>query len=233
MASTYPPTERSRPAEQLSIGLGLVGVGLAVGLTWIGVRTAQRVMHDTRSREQDSTDSPGMIRIEKAITVNRTVEEVYRFWRQLENLPRFMYHLESVHEIDDRRSHWRAKAPAGRSVEWDAEILTDRANEWIAWRSIPGSDIDNSGSVRFAAAPGGRGAEVRVQLQYNPPAGRLGRIIAKLFGEEPEQQITDDLRRFKQLLEAGEIPVSDGPGLRRAAQPARHVDRLKALAGVH
>jgi uncharacterized membrane protein len=142
-----------------------------------------------------------------------------------------MRHLESVQAVGER-SHWRAKGPAGMSVEWDAEIVTDQENEWIAWRSLEGSDVENSGSVRFTRAPGARGTEVRVQLQYNPPGGRLGRGLAWLFGEEPDQQIHEDLRRFKQLMETGEVPLSDGPSLYRPAQPAANPQEVRSIAGV-
>lgn len=150
------------------------------------------------------------IRVQRTITVNRPVDELYRYWRELSNLPRFMHHLESVTSGRDGRSHWVAKAPAGRSVEWDAEIITDRPNELIGWRSLDGADIANAGSVRFTPAPGGRGTEVRVELAYDPPAGRLGAVVARVFGEEPHQQVRDDLSRFKQVMEAGEIATIDG-----------------------
>lgn len=172
------------------------------------------------------------VRVEKTITINRPVEAVYRFWRNFENFPRFMRHLTSVEELGNGRSRWRAKAPGGLTVKWDAEILQEHENEWIAWRSVEGSQLENSGSVRFQAAPGARGTEVRVQIEYHPPAGTFGRVLAYLFGEEPEQQVKDDLRRFKQLMETGEIPLSDGPSLRRAAQPAKNPDKLRKLAGV-
>ena len=149
------------------------------------------------------------IQVTQALTVNRPVDEVYRFWRDFQNLPRFMHHLESVQVTGERRSHWQAKAPAGRTVEWDAEMVEDRPNEMIAWRSLAGADVDNSGSVRFTPAPRGRGTEVRVELRYNPPGGRLGAAVAKLFGEEPEQQLRDDLRAFKQVLETGEVTQSE------------------------
>ena len=147
--------------------------------------------------------------VKKAITVNRPPEEVYRFWHDFRNLPRFMKHLEDVRVTGNRRSHWKAKAPAGTTVEWDAEVVDDRPNELIAWRSLEGADVDNWGSVRFAPAPGGRGTEVRVELDYAPPGGALGATVAKLFGEEPEQQMQDDLRRFKQVLETGEVVYSE------------------------
>ncbi len=162
-------------------------------------------------------------RVTKAITVNRAVPDVYAFWHDFENLPRFMRHLESVKVIGPRRSHWVAKGPAGTSVEWDAEIVDDRENEMISWRSLEGSDVENSGVVRFRPAPGRRGTEVIVELQYNPPAGALGSGVAMLFGEAPEEQLADDLRRFKQVFETGEIARSVASeslfGMRHAAQP--------------
>jgi len=152
------------------------------------------------------------IRVERTITVNRPREEVYHFWRQLENLPRFMDHLESVTVLDEERSHWVAKAPAGTKVEWDASIQDEIENELIVWRSLPGSDIDNAGSVHFI--PAAEGTEVRVVLSYDPPAGKVGAAVAKLLGEEPEQQIEEDLRRFKQVVEAAEAPA-------RSRKPAK------------
>lgn len=148
--------------------------------------------------------------VDQSRTINRPPEELYAFWRNFENLPRFMIHLESVRILDDQRSHWVAKAPAGTTVEWDAEIVEDRPNERIAWRSLPGATVDNNGTVRFKPAPGGRGTEVHVALNYRPPAGALGVTVAKLLGEEPEQQIAGDLLRFKNLMEAGEIPTTGG-----------------------
>ncbi|MGC5333817.1 SRPBCC family protein [Micromonospora sp. DT62] len=151
-----------------------------------------------------------VIDMEVAVTVNRSPAEAYRFWRDLENLPRFMSHLESVRADDLRRSHWTAHGPAGRRVEWDAEIVDDQPNRSLAWRSLPGTRVPNAGRVRFVPAPGDRGTEVRVRLRYAPPAGALGRAVAKLFGEEPEQQVRDDLRRFKQVVETGEVVRSEG-----------------------
>lgn len=150
------------------------------------------------------------ITVRRAITINKPVEEVYAFWRDFENLPRFMQHLESVVRDDDRRSHWVARAPAGRRVEWDAEIVEERPNELIAWRSLAGADVRNAGTVAFERGPGGRGTTIRVSLAYAPPGGKLAAVIAKLFGEEPGQQVDDDLRRLKQLMEAGEVPTLEG-----------------------
>jgi len=150
------------------------------------------------------------LHVEKSLTINRPAEDLYRFWRDFANLPRFMKHLDTVSTNGERRSHWEATGPAGTKVKWDAEITEDRPNELIAWRSLEGADVDNSGMVRFEPATGGRGTVVRVVLDYNPPAGALGAAVAKLFGEAPQQQIEGDLRRFKNIMEAGEIPTTTG-----------------------
>src|SRR5215212_1333209 len=161
-------------------------------------------------------------------TIRRPAAEVYSFWRQLENLPTFMAHLDEVRSAGDGISHWRSSAPFGRTVEWDAEIVEDVPGERIAWRSVGDADVPNQGSVRFVTAPGGDGVEVYVVLAYDIPGGSLGKAVAKYFGEEPHQQLDDDLRRLKQVLETGEVVRSDGApwGKRarkefpqRAAQP--------------
>ena len=141
-------------------------------------------------------------KVERSVIVERPVAELYAFWRDFTNLPAFMEHLKAVTVLDDRRSHWVARGPGGSNVEWDAEIHNEIENELIAWRSLPGADVANAGSVHFRELPAGRGTEVRVVLSYEPPAGELGVAIAKLFGEEPSQQVRDALRRFKQLMEA-------------------------------
>ena len=145
-----------------------------------------------------------------AVTIRHPVEVVYGYWRDFSNLPSFMNHLASVQVHGNGRSHWTANAPAGRTVEWDAEIVEDKPNERIVWRSLEGSQVPNSGVVWFTPAPGDRGTEVRVELTYDPPAGVLGKVVAKLFGEEPQQQVTDDLRRLKQVLETGQVVLSEG-----------------------
>ncbi|WP_433186946.1 SRPBCC family protein [Actinoallomurus sp. CA-150999] len=145
-----------------------------------------------------------------AVTVKRPPDEVYRFWRDLENLPRFMIHLESVREIEDGRFRWKARSPLRGTVEWEAEITEDRPGELIAWRSTKGVIAGTSGSVRFTEAPGGRGTEVRVHLRYAQPGGTAGAAVARLLGEHPEQQVRDDLRRFKQVMETGEVIRSEG-----------------------
>jgi uncharacterized membrane protein len=210
----------------------LAAAAAVVGVTVLDV-VAARGLSTQQSDYPSANGSARTARVEQVTTINKSIEQVYEFWRNFENLPRFMRHLESVEQLDGRRSRWRAKAPAGMTVQWDAEIVNEQENEWIAWRSLAGSTIENSGSVRFRRAPGARGTELRVQLQYNPPAGALGRGVAWLFGEEPNQQIAEDLHRFKQLMETGEIPISDGPGLWRAAQPPASAEELKDLVGVH
>ena len=185
----------------------------------------------------DSTSTGGTI-VKKSIIIDKTPEELYQFWHNFENLPTFMKHLESVSVTGDGRSHWVAKAPAGSSVEWDAEVTEDRPNELIAWRSLEGADVDNSGSVRFESAPGNRGTIVHVDIEYNPPGGVIGSVVAKLSGEEPGQQVYDDLRNLKQVMEVGEVVVSDGTiwdnGFltQRPAQPASGAD-LAQSQGAH
>lgn len=150
------------------------------------------------------------ILIKRSITVSRPVDNVFAFWRHLENLPRFMLHLQSVTSSGPNRSHWVVRGPMGSTVEWDAEIINEKPNELIAWRSVEGSEVDHAGTVRFNRAPGDRGTEVHVELNYEPPGGRFRRAIAWLFGEEPRIQMEDDLMRFKQLMETGEIASVDG-----------------------
>ena len=174
-----------------------------------------------------------------ATTVTRSPEEAYTLWKDLERLPDFMAHLDEVHVTGPRTSHWQASAPFGRTVEWDAEITQDVPGQLIAWRSVGDADIDNSGEARFVPAPGGQGTEIRVSLRYELPGGPLGKAAARYFGEEPHQQLDDDLRRFKQVAEIGEVVRSEGaPGGKRARgefpqHPARPLteDELKeALA---
>jgi uncharacterized membrane protein len=150
------------------------------------------------------------VHVQKSITVNKSADECYRFWREFDNFPRFMKHLEEVRVLEGNRSHWKAKAPLGASVEWDAEVTIDQPGRLLAWRSVADADVDNAGTVSFERAPGDRGTVVHVDLQYSPPAGRMGALVAKVLGEEPAQQIDDDLRRFKWLIETGEIPTSIG-----------------------
>ncbi len=151
------------------------------------------------------------IHVEASVTVNRPVEEVFAYWRNFENLPQIMKHLEKVEVMEGRRSHWTAKAPAGLNVSWDAEIITERRNELIGWRSLADSHVANAGSVRFNTLPGGQATEIHVSLEYVPPAGQIGAAIARLLGEEPQVQIEDDLKRFKQMMESRATTTSTSP----------------------
>lgn len=199
IAASTPRNRRSRVLTAASMVAGIAALDLI----------ASARQSDAEKQGQYKTDS-GAVVVEKVITVNRPAEECYRFWRDFDNFPRFMTHVESVEAISDTRSHWKVKAPMGASVEWDAEITDDQPNRLLSWHSVQGAEVDNAGTVYFEPAPGERGTTVRVKLQYSPPAGKLGAAFAKLFGEEPAQQIDSDLRHFKQLIETGVIPTTVG-----------------------
>ena len=154
------------------------------------------------------------VHVEESVTINRPLTEVFRFWRNFENLPQFMQHLESVSMREGGISHWVAKGPAGTTVEWDARIINEIDNKVIGWQSLEGSMVSTAGSVHFDEWE--QGTRLRVHLQYNPPGGKLGAAVAWLFGEEPTVQVRDDLRRFKALMEAGEIPTTAGQPAGRA-----------------
>lgn len=151
----------------------------------------------------------GRVHVVKSATINKSPAELYRFWHKFENLPRFMKHLESVTHLDGNRSHWKAKAPLGASVEWGARMTSDVENERIGWMSVEGSDVANSGVVEFRPTVN-RGTEVKVTMIYEAPGGKLGEWIAWLLGEEPSFQVSEDLRRFKQLMETGSIVTTEG-----------------------
>jgi uncharacterized membrane protein len=198
------------------VGLLIAGVGGALayrGATGhcsayatAGLSTADGADHAEQTAQDRGT------RVSKSLLINRSPDELYAFWHNFENLPNIMRHLKSVRVLDNRRSHWVAKAPfiAGGEVEWDAEITADEPNSRIEWRAVPGGDIEHRGSIKFSKAAGDRGTNAKVVLEYYPSAGQLGRWVAKLFGEEPEQQIQDDLRNFKRMMEIGEVPTIIG-----------------------
>jgi uncharacterized membrane protein len=168
-----------------------------------------------KSLQETVTAATGLdkpLRVEKTVTIqNKSAAELYQYWHNFENLPTFMKHLKSVTVMTStNRSHWVANAPLGNSVEWDAEVVNDLENQLISWASLPGATVENSGFVRFQAAPVGRGTEVKVVLEYSVPGGGVTAAIASLFGENPEQQVGDDLRRFKMLMETGEIATTEG-----------------------
>ena len=219
---TLAQADKTNPGRTFAATLAVLGV------TALDVFCARQLSDGSSVHERGALSE---VQVTEAITIKRSIEEVYAFWRDFANFPRFMRHLESV-EVNGRQSHWRAKGPAGFKVEWEAEMLEDVENERISWRSLENADVENHGSVRFAHAPGSRGTEIRVHLHYSPPAGRLGRGIAWLLGSDPESQIREDLRRVKQLLETGEVVLSDGPALWRAAQPSPEPETIRTLAGV-
>ncbi len=170
-----------------------------------GIDTADS-LNDTRAQLAGRRG----IRVVEAVTINQPAVELYLYWRDFERLPRFMANLASVRVLSHWRSHWVVKGPARRTFEWDAEIIADVPGELISWRTLRRADVVSAGSVRFTPRPRNRGTTVTVTLQYNPPAGKLGSAFAWLFGREPSQTIRDDLRRFKQLMETGEIPATCG-----------------------
>jgi uncharacterized membrane protein len=172
--------------------------------------------------------SSNTIEVKTALTVGRSPEEVYRFWRDFDNLPRFMNHLEAVRITGERTSHWKAKAPVGMTVEWDAEIIEDRPNELIVWQSLERADVENSGTVRFSPAPGGRGTEINLEMRFHPPGGVVGAKLAKIFDEVPKTQMRNDLRRFKQVMETGEVVHSDD-SIEPGPNPARPPETLPVL----
>jgi len=197
--AVYGIRQRSLLGNVLVAGGGALMIGAAMGFTVNGRSDTRRALGGSRG-----------INVDETVTIARHHDELYRFWRQLENLPRFMQHLVSVRAFDGRRSHWTAKAPAGRTVQWDAEIINDELNELIAWRTLEDADVISAGSVRFKPTGKDDETEVHVRLQYQPPAGKIGAAIAWMVGKEPSQSIREDLRRFKALMEAGEIPTTAG-----------------------
>jgi uncharacterized membrane protein len=201
--------DESRPARLAAAGAAVAGVAA------LDVLCAQRL--SARGREETGSAFPdwagtapeSRVHVAEVVTIGRPADELYRYWRDFRNLPSIMRHLDAVEVMDERRSRWRAKGIFGRRVEWDSEVTDDRPEEHIAWRSLPGADIENSGRVDFRRATGGRGTVVRVEMEYRPPGGPMGGILAKLLGHDPGQKIRADLHAFKQVFETGEILLSD------------------------
>jgi uncharacterized membrane protein len=197
-----PGGEAGRIASAVAL-VALVGAGLwAIEQARQGHRTGKR-----------RPDMPGLaggrgFHVERTVTILRSPADLYAEWRDLEWLPRLMSHLESVTLLDGRLSRWVARGPGDTRVTWEAEIVADEPGRLIAWRSVGRSDVEHAGSVRFTLAPGDRGTGVKVILTYAPPAGRMGVAVATLLGRSPDQDIREDLRRFKQRMEAGEVPVA-------------------------
>lgn len=193
----------------------------AMGIDRSGVDPETKMALAARTPKKSNTWNDGMlsgkVHVSKSLTINKSPAELYSFWRNFENLPKFMTHLESVKVIDDKRSHWKAKAPVVSSVEWDAEITSEQENVRIGWRSLEGADVPNSGVVEFLPTSN-RGTQVKVSLTYEAPGGAFGAMFAKLFGEEPSQQVYGDLYRFKSLMEAGEVMTVEGQSSGREPQ---------------
>lgn len=204
-----------------------IAAGAVAGVAALDLLSSIQHRQLEKTGRLPATDD-GSVHVEKCITVNRSADECYRFWRDFENFPRFMQHLESVEAMDGARSHWVAKGPAGTSIEWDADITADQEGELLAWSSTADAAVQNAGMVRFERAPGDRGTVVWIDMQYKPPGGKAGAAVARLFGEEPSQQIDEDLRRFKWLIETGEIPTNIGQASGRRDMVSRLLFRKGA-----
>lgn len=224
------PQNISRAERIASIGIGatLVAAGLCRGrgmgllaslaggaLLYRGISGhcyGYEVLGVDTAVHNPSTSVPAQqgLKLEKTISIRRPSSELFRFWRNFANLPRIMRNLRDVKVLDERRSHWVAEGVAGKSLEWDAEIINERQDELIAWRSLSGGDVDTAGSVHFKTLPNDRGTAVTVSMKYNPPGGALAATLASWLGMGAEQKVVEDLRHFKQLMEAGEIPTTAG-----------------------
>jgi uncharacterized membrane protein len=191
----------------------LAVTGAVAGITVLDLLTAVQATRADKTGAAPTVQGArkgASMELTATTTIRKPASEVYAFWRDLENLPTFMAHLEQVRTTGDRTSHWVADAPFGKDVEWDAEIVDEAPGEKIAWRSTGNADVPNAGTVRFVPAPDGVSTEVHVVLVYDIPGGTIGKAVARYFGEEPHQQLDDDLRRLKQVLETGEVVRSDG-----------------------
>ena len=200
------------------LGVTVLDIICSTRLTRIG---AEYAGHDEGSFTLPQSND-GKAIVGAVVTINKPVDEVYSFWKDQRNFPRFMSAIDSVQPIGERRSHWKIEAPAGLSVEWDAEIVTDTPNEVISWRSVDGSEVENTGTVRFRRAAGDRGTEVQLEAEFKPKGGPLGAKVAKIMSTIPKTQLAMDLRRFKQLIELGEVVKSDAsavPGMHPARPP--------------
>jgi uncharacterized membrane protein len=188
-----------------------IALGAAAStLAYSGVSGNAVLTRALRLRQASAPREP--LHVLRTVMVNRPPEELYAVWRNFENLPAIMQHLDSVRVLDAKRSLWRARSPFGGTVEWEAELTHEVPDRELGWRSLPGSEVESTGVVRFEPSPLGYGTQLQVEMVYAPPAGRLGASVARMLGEEPHQQIEDDLQRFKQRMEAsGVIPTSGTP----------------------
>jgi uncharacterized membrane protein len=191
-------------------GRAAVALAAVAGVTALDLLAAVRLTGSRAGRTVPGASGRTDIYLERSIAVSKSPEECYRFWRSFENLPRFMHSIESVRQLDERRSRWVAKGPLAMRLEWTSEITVDRPGEEIAWRTLDDAGAANAGSVRFEIAPAGRGTIVRVSLHYSPLGGALGAGLVRLLGHDPQSGIREDLRRFKQVMETGEIATTRG-----------------------
>ncbi len=198
---------------------------LVAGLTALDSLAAYDSWHHRVVRRDVRRDTHGVIRIHKSLHIQRPVEACYRFWRNFENFPQFMQHIEAVQVVDATRTHWRVRAPLGQHVEWTAELFSDIPSQQLAWRTLKGSAVEHTGVVRFLPALNDKSTRLDIEMSYHAPFGKAGVMLAKIFGGDPSQQIDDDLRRFKQLIETGEIATTAGQPAGRRNALARLLQR--------
>jgi uncharacterized membrane protein len=211
---------QDRHTNKLRLGTATAAV---LGVTALDVICGQQFTKTNGAASNGHAKEDPSKKVIRTIVVDRSPEEAYRFWRNFENLPKLMTYLESVRTLDNRRTHWTAVGPAGNTIEWDAELVTDEPNQTIAWRSINATHFKNAGTVRFETAPGNRGTLVRVEMKYEPVGGSLPSIVNKMLGADLGRRLEHDLRNFKQVLEVGEVTKSDAsihPGMHAAQPPA-------------
>lgn len=201
MLALYGLTRRSRTGKALAVA--------GSSLFYRG-KTGHSRVYNVLGINRAHNSNGNAVEVEKAVTVNRPPQDVYNYWRNLENLANFMENVESVKYLGNGRSHWVVKTPLGTRVEWDAEVTKEIENEEISWHSVPAADIENEGTVRFKEAPGGSGTEVTLRIRYYPPAGAAGAAAGKLLGAIVNQQVANDLKRLKQVMETGEQPAAAG-----------------------
>ena len=171
--------------------------------------TEKNLARGTANEPHASLKSGEGMKIEHAVTINRSPDEIYSFWRQLENLPRFMHHIKSVTQAGDGISHWLVQTSAGKEFEWDARLIEDKPGQMLSWQSLDGADVDNAGSVWFTPAADGLGTVVKVSMKYSPPGGKLGALLGRFLGDDAEKEMVEDLLRLKKLMESpGHMPVT-------------------------
>jgi uncharacterized membrane protein len=217
-AMRAPENNKTRLTAAALAVVGVMALDIICSISLTSEALPDGTQDDGSFKQAESSD--GSLPLIAVITVNKPVEEVYEFWKNPENFSRFMDQIDSVRITSGRRAHWKVKAPAGLSVEWDAEVVTDTPNEMISWESVDSAELENSGTVRFRPAAGNRGTEIELQMNFKPKGGELGQRVAKYFSTIPRMQMMNDLRRFKQIIELGEIVKSDATAV-KGMQPAQ------------